>query len=80
MENDIRITFDSEVESNEGYFDIFDKNLCIYPVMPKDEVILEVKYNNFILSYIKDVIQCVDKTEMSNSKYCMARKYGMIGE
>lgn len=79
-ENNIRITYDSELVSNEGYFNIFDENLCVYPIAEKDEVILEVKYNNFLLSYIKDLLECVDKTETSNSKYCRARKYGMLEE
>lgn len=78
VENNIRITYDTELVSNEGYFDIFDENLCVYPIADKDEVILEVKYNNFLLSYIKDILECVDKTETSNSKYCRARKYGMM--
>ncbi|MCQ2523797.1 MAG: polyphosphate polymerase domain-containing protein [Lachnospiraceae bacterium] len=78
MENNIRITFDSELTSNEGYYDIFDENMYVYPISPKDEVVLEVKYNNFLLSYIKDLLDCVDKTETSNSKYCRARKYGML--
>ena len=79
-ENNIRITYDTELTSNEGYFNIFDENLCLYPIAEKDEVILEVKYNNFLLSYIKDLLECVDKTETSNSKYCRARKYGMLEE
>ncbi len=80
VENNIRITYDSELVSNEGYFNIFDENLYVYPIAEKDEVILEVKYNNFLLSYIKDILECVDKTETSNSKYCRARKYGMLEE
>jgi len=76
-ENNIRITYDSELVSNEGYFNIFDNNLYVYPIADKDEVILEVKYNNFLLSYIRDILNMVDKTETSNSKYCRARKYGM---
>ncbi len=77
-ENNIRITFDSELVSNEGYYNIFDPNLCSYPVMEKDEVILEVKYNLFLLSYIRDLLQCVDTPESACSKYCRCRKYGML--
>ncbi len=36
-------------------------------------VVLEVKYNGFLLSYIKDILQEVDKTETSVSKYCLGR-------
>lgn len=79
-ENNIRITFDSKVVSNEANYNIFDAYLPVYPVMSPSEVILEVKYNHFLFTYIKDLLTCVDQTETSNSKYCMARKYGMIGE
>lgn len=75
--NDTRITFDSEISSNEGNFNIFDNNLLIYPVISPDKIILEVKYNGFLLSYIKELINSCEKMEQSNSKYCMARIYGM---
>lgn len=78
-ENNTRITIDSRVRSNEGNFDLFSENLQTYPVMHNDDVILEVKYNNFLLSYVKDVIKCINKIEMSASKYCMARKFGLGG-
>ena len=80
VENNIRITYDTQLCSNEGYFNIFDDALSVYPIAPKDEVLLEVKYNNFMLSYIKDILESVDKTETSNSKYCRARRYGMLEE
>lgn len=78
-ENNIRITLDSNVRANEGNFNLFSENLLTYPVMHRDDVILEVKYNNFLLSYIKDMLRCIDRNEMSASKYCMARKFGLGG-
>ena len=75
----IRITLDSNVRANEGNFNLFSENLLTYPVMHRDDVILEVKYNNFLLSYIKDMLRCIDRNEMSASKYCMARKFGLGG-
>lgn len=78
-ENNIRITFDSRVRSSEGNFDLFSESLITYPVIHEDDVILEVKYNNFLLSYVKDLIKNIDKAEVSASKYCMARAYGLGG-
>lgn len=77
-ENNIRITYDSDISSNEGYFNIFDEHLPLYSVLPQDQMVLEVKYNNFLLSYIKDTLLLADKTETANSKYCLCRKYGMM--
>lgn len=75
--NDTRITFDSEISSSEGNFNVFDTNLFTYPVTSKDKIILEVKYNGFLLSYIKELINSCGKMEQSNSKYCMARVFGL---
>ena len=75
--NDIRITFDSQIRSNEGNFSIFDPKLQTYPVFPAGETVLEVKYNGFLLSYIKDMVSTLDCQESASSKYCMARKYGL---
>ncbi len=75
--NDIRVTFDSLVSSNEGNFDLFSNTLQTYPVMSMDTTIVEVKYNGFLLSYIQQILATVDVTEESASKYCMARLYGL---
>ena len=78
--NDIRVTLDSNIRSNEGNLSVFDLKLQCYPVYAYRDTVLEVKYNGFLLSYIKDVIGTLECTETAVSKYCMARKYGLGGE
>lgn len=73
-ENKIRITFDSNIVSTESSFDLFDQHLNMNPVLDKYGVVLEVKYNGFLLDYIKSMINCVNKNELSVSKYCLARQ------
>lgn len=73
-ENKTRITFDSNIIATESNFNIFDENLPMYPVFPKFNIVLEVKYNQFLLSYVKDLIKTVDKSQISASKYCLARQ------
>ena len=75
-ENSIRITFDSGIRANEVNFNIFDRNLVLNSVMSPFAVVLEVKYNGFLLSYIKHMLLPVQKSELSVSKYCMARQVG----
>ena len=36
-------------------------------------VILEVKFDGFLLSYIRSLLNTIDKSELSVSKYCLAR-------
>lgn len=72
-ENSIRITFDSRIEATECSRDLFDRELLLCPVLEPWKVILEVKYDGFLLSYLKDILQTADKSELAVSKYCQAR-------
>jgi hypothetical protein len=76
-ENKIRITFDSNIIATESNFNIFDENLLMYPVFDKFNTVLEVKYNGFLLTYIKDLFNGINKSETSVSKYCLSRSVGM---
>lgn len=76
-ENNIRITFDYDITATESNFDIFSENLMMYPVFDKSLVIMEVKYNGFMLSYIKDIISTDSKSQLSVSKYSLSRQVGM---
>ena len=71
--NNIRITFDHHIKATESNFDIFDENLLQYPVWDPYVVVLEVKFNGFLLSYIKDALRDCGVGETSFSKYCLAR-------
>jgi len=72
-ENESRITFDHNIRGTESYFDIFSRDLSENPIFDPYKVVLEVKYNNFLLSYIKDIIQTCDESERAVSKYCLGR-------
>lgn len=73
-ENDIRVTFDGNLRATEADFDIFNEHLILYPVTPPGEVTMEVKYNGFLYSYIKKIINQANRMQISNSKYCRARQ------
>lgn len=75
-ENSIRITFDSAIRANETNFNVFDTDLPLNSVFSPFSVVLEVKYNGFLLGYIKDMLLPVQQGETSVSKYCMARQIG----
>lgn len=75
-ENKIRVTFDHHIVATEGSFGIFDGSLAQYPVLDTSLVVLEVKYNGFLLSYIKDMLGSCATGEISVSKYCLSRTVG----
>ena len=79
-ENHIRITLDSRITATESCFDLFARDLSMYPVMDPFHTVLEVKYNGFLLSYIKDLVNRADRSELSVSKYCLARRVGLGSE
>ena len=72
-ENRIRVTFDNRIVATESCFDLFSEKLNMNPVLDPYNVVLEVKFNGFLLNYIQSMINCVDKSEMSVSKYILAR-------
>ena len=75
-ENKIRVTFDFDIKTNEVNYNIFDEKLILNKSFSETSTVLEVKYNGFLLSYIKDLIEKVDRGETSVSKYCISRKTG----
>ena len=64
-ENKIRVTIDSEITGSEADFDIFSERLPLYPALDPYNSVLEVKYNGFLLGYIKNTVSAVNCSEMS---------------
>ncbi|MGN0072287.1 MAG: polyphosphate polymerase domain-containing protein [Coriobacteriales bacterium] len=77
QENKIRITLDSNIRATEFNRDLFSPQLCMYPVFDPFNVVLEVKFDGFLLSYIRELLNTADKSELSVSKYCLARSVCM---
>lgn len=72
-ENDIRVTFDRDIRATEGNMDIFAPDLPLYPVMDCGQVVLEVKYNGFLVEYVRELVDAFHRSQTSASKYCMGR-------
>lgn len=75
-ENKIRVTFDNRIVSTESSRDLFDCGLNMNPVLDPSCVVLEVKFNGFLLDYIRRLITPVNRSELSVSKYVLARQNG----
>lgn len=78
-ENDIRITLDGEIRGTESSFDLFSNELMFYPVSDMGKMVLEVKFNRFLLSYVRDLLAGKERFQISASKYSMARSISMHG-
>ena len=72
-ENDTRITLDSSLRMNASRLDLFAPDLSFVPVGLPTDTTMEVKFNGFLLSYVKDLISLSSRMCCSKSKYCAAR-------
>lgn len=72
-ENKIRITYDHHIIGTESCFDIFSPDLLQNPLLYPGLVVVEVKYNGFLLSYIKDMMERCNASELSVGKYSLSR-------
>lgn len=74
-ENSIRVTFDHHIKATETNYNIFDPDINENYIMDPYLAVMEVKFNGFLLSYIKDVINKCDGFETTVSKYFMGRTW-----
>ena len=72
----VRVTFDSKVQSSMRNTDMFNKNLPMIDVLEPNLVILEVKYDEYLPDIIKFLLQSVDTRAEAYSKYQLSRMYG----
>ena len=68
---DVRITFDSRIKSKKYNKDLFDNNSLSYDVLNKDEVVLEVKYNDFLPNHLKEILMTDPKIKIAISKFAL---------
>jgi hypothetical protein len=71
--SDVRITFDHHVRGSLSDFGLYDPGTPLYPLLPRESGILEVKYNDFLVSPLQRVLARLDLLPASNSKYSNAR-------
>ena len=69
----VRVTFDMKVSAGINGLDMFDERVRYSPVFPDNDIVLEVKYDNFIPPYIEELLSGVPMTQESVSKYVLCR-------
>ena len=72
----VRITFDHRVQSSLRNTDMFNKKLPMVDVLEPNEVILEVKYDDYLPSIIKMMLQGIHTRHEAYSKYQLSRMFG----
>ncbi|MBP3656872.1 MAG: polyphosphate polymerase domain-containing protein [Clostridia bacterium] len=72
---EVRITFDKQLRTGLYSSSMFDKMLPTYPVFDDPVEILEVKYDEFLPSYLQSILSGVTAQRSAVSKYTWCRRY-----
>lgn len=75
----VRITLDRNIRSSNDYPDFFKANIPTRPVLPRGQHLLEVKYDELLPDFIKDVLELGDLQQTTFSKYYLCKKYSTGG-
>lgn len=70
--NHIRVTFDYKIGYTKSTLDLFALSPAMVPISIGDGGILEVKYDRFLFSYIKDILREADAMQTAYGKYVVA--------
>ncbi len=70
-----RITFDKDIRANNEDFDIFSENLHTIPVILEGKQILEIKYETFLPTFIKEILTGFSFERQAISKYTLSRRF-----
>lgn len=73
----VRVTFDTNIMSSTQFDSFFESSLAKRPVMPTGYHLLEVKYDEFLPSFIYDTLQLCFLERTAFSKYYLCRKYSL---
>lgn len=71
----VRVTLDSEIRTGLYNNNLFDED-SLSVIVPDDQIVLEVKYDEFIPEIIENIVQLGDRRESGYSKYAACRMYG----
>ncbi|MBR3795841.1 MAG: polyphosphate polymerase domain-containing protein [Clostridia bacterium] len=72
---EVRITFDKTLRTGLFSHDMFNKDIPTYPVFDDPVEILEVKYDEFLPSYIQSILSGITAQRSAISKYTHCRRY-----
>lgn len=71
----VRITFDRNITASVETERFFEKDTMRYPVLAKGQQLLEVKFDEYLPSFIRDNLEIGSLQQTSFSKYYLGRKY-----
>ncbi len=78
----VRITFDMHVRAGVFSDDLFDAKVPVLELMEPGQLIMEVKYTEYLPELIRDLLPVADSVQMAYSKYalCYEKRRALRGQ
>ena len=72
---EVRVTFDKQIRTGLNSTDLFNGRIPTYPVFDDPVEVLEIKYDDFLPSYLQAVLSGITAQRSAISKYVWCRRY-----
>jgi hypothetical protein len=76
-ESDVRITFDKQLSASTSSLQLFSDQLATVETLPYPQLIMEVKYNEFLPTMVQRILDLDSHHRSAISKYVICREAGM---
>jgi hypothetical protein len=73
-EGNVRITFDKNLQAGVDCYDIFSKDIITVNVLPPGILVMEVKFDDYLPTKVKNLIQAASHNRSAVSKYILCRR------
>lgn len=73
----VRITLDTNIRSSNSFNSFFSADISSRLILPSGQHLLEVKFDEFLPAYIKEILQLDNLQQTTFSKYYLCRKYSL---
>lgn len=70
----VRLTFDKNIRAGFGGYDIFSADMPTSPVLESGQMVMEVKYDDFLPALVRDLLRPVTGELCAASKYVLCRE------
>jgi hypothetical protein len=70
----IRINFDKGIRASGSTLDLFDEAASLAPILEENMMVLEVKFNDILPDFYRDMLSSAKLVKTHYSKYCFARE------
>ncbi|WOV85856.1 polyphosphate polymerase domain-containing protein [Sporosarcina jeotgali] len=74
----VRITFDKRLAAGVNTTDVFSDSLILEEVLPVEETVLEVKYDEYLPTQIQQLVEVNQFVRSAISKFVICKEAGML--